>query len=77
MPEEEVQQNVPPETPPQPRTKSGLWNAISWARDLVFSVLIAVVLIVFIGRERLAGSLLFQFGDNRTAGGSFFQIVRR
>jgi signal peptidase I len=48
MPEEEVQQNVPPETPPEPRAKSGLWNALSWARDLVFSVLIAVVLIVFI-----------------------------
>jgi signal peptidase I len=30
------------------RTRSGLWNALSWARDLAFSVLIAVVLIVFI-----------------------------
>src|ERR1051325_902313 len=28
--------------------RSGAWSAISWLRDLVFSVLIAVVLIVFI-----------------------------
>src|ERR1051325_8099981 len=26
----------------------GLWNALSWVRDLAFSVLIAVVLIVFL-----------------------------
>jgi signal peptidase I len=31
-----------------PRRQSSLWGAISWFRDLVFSVLIAVVLIVFI-----------------------------
>jgi len=31
-----------------PRHRSSLWGAISWFRDLVFSVLIAVVLIVFI-----------------------------
>jgi signal peptidase I len=31
-----------------PRRRSNLWGAISWFRDLVFSVLIAVVLIVFI-----------------------------
>jgi signal peptidase I len=30
------------------RTRSNLWGALSWARDLAFSVLIAVVLIVFI-----------------------------
>src|SRR5436190_23915036 len=29
-------------------SRPGLWSAISWFRDLVFSVLIAVVLIVFI-----------------------------
>ena len=29
-------------------TLSSLWNALSWVRDLAFSVLIAVVLIVFI-----------------------------
>ncbi len=28
--------------------RSSVWNAVSWFRDLVFSVLIAVVLIVFI-----------------------------
>src|SRR5436853_2626167 len=36
---------VPPQVPPKP---SGLFNALSWVRDLAFSVLIAVVLIVFI-----------------------------
>src|ERR1039457_7584886 len=30
------------------RTRSSLWGALSWVRDLAFSVLIAVVLIVFI-----------------------------
>src|ERR1043165_9023899 len=28
--------------------RSGVWSAFSWFRDLIFSVLIAVVLIVFI-----------------------------
>src|SRR5947199_3311228 len=28
--------------------RSSLWSAVSWFRDLIFSVLIAVVLIVFI-----------------------------
>src|SRR3954466_8070112 len=28
--------------------RSNLWNAVSWFRDLIFSVLIAVILIVFI-----------------------------
>src|SRR6266849_11195636 len=28
--------------------RAGIWNALSWVRDLAFSVLIAVVLIVFI-----------------------------
>jgi signal peptidase I len=37
----------PPETPKETRAAS-LWNALSWFRDLAFSVLIAVVLIVFI-----------------------------
>jgi signal peptidase I len=32
----------------QTPARAGLWSAISWLRDLVFSVLIAVVLIVFI-----------------------------
>jgi signal peptidase I len=33
---------------PTPSLRAGLWNAVSWLRDLIFSVLIAVVLIVFI-----------------------------
>jgi signal peptidase I len=32
----------------RPLARASLWGAISWFRDLVFSVLIAVVLIVFI-----------------------------
>src|SRR4051812_30410518 len=39
-------QPVPvPEATPKP---AGLFNALSWIRDLFFSVLIAVILIVFI-----------------------------
>src|SRR5512140_2779769 len=44
-----------PTPPPQPATPpsaappgSGIWGALSWVRDLAFSVLIAVILIVFI-----------------------------
>lgn len=49
MPDNEFQSNVPEEmVRPGPPPRAGLWNALSWARDLVFSVLIAVVLIVFI-----------------------------
>jgi signal peptidase I len=33
--------------PPPGAARSGFWSAVSWLRDLVFSVLIAVVLIVF------------------------------
>ena len=33
---------------PKPTLRSGIWNALSWVRDLAFSVLIAVVSIVFI-----------------------------
>src|SRR3982750_2383724 len=52
-----MQENDSPTPLPAPVTgiepsiaplRSGLWSAISWFRDLVFSVLIAVVLIVFI-----------------------------
>src|SRR5437879_3190263 len=44
MPENEVQP-----LPPQPPARAtSLWNALSWVRDLAFSVLIAVILIVFI-----------------------------
>jgi signal peptidase I len=34
--------------PPAKPVRAGLWNALSWVRDLAFSVLIAVILIVFI-----------------------------
>jgi signal peptidase I len=37
-----------PEPERHESSRAGLWSAISWFRDLVFSVLIAVVLIVFI-----------------------------
>jgi len=33
---------------PKASLRSGVWNALSWVRDLAFSVLIAVVSIVFI-----------------------------
>ena len=33
---------------PKETLGAGIWNALSWVRDLVFSVLIAVVCIVFI-----------------------------
>jgi len=33
---------------PKPSLRAGVWNALSWVRDLAFSVLIAVVSIVFI-----------------------------
>ena len=36
------------EPAPASSGRSGIWNALSWVRDLAFSVLIAVVLIVFI-----------------------------
>ena len=44
MQEEEIV-NDPPQREP---SRAALWGALSWARDLAFSVLIAVVLIVFI-----------------------------
>ncbi|MBS1853859.1 MAG: signal peptidase I [Acidobacteria bacterium] len=37
----------PPE-PQRPNRASQVWSALSWVRDLAFSVLIAVILIVFI-----------------------------
>ena len=33
---------------PSPTVRTGIWSALSWVRDLAFSVLIAVILIVFI-----------------------------
>ena len=51
-----MQENEPPISAPvdAPAERSGplvptsVWNALSWVRDLAFSVLIAVILIVFI-----------------------------
>src|SRR6516165_8592450 len=43
--------SLPSDAPPVSRAKviqDGIWNALSWVRDLAFSVLIAVILIVFI-----------------------------
>jgi signal peptidase I len=52
MQEPDNQAAVPAPTPERERAtehaRSSLWGAISWVRDLAFSVLIAVVLIVFI-----------------------------
>jgi len=52
MPEDQSSA-VAPDTAPQPDPapaagRAGMWNAVSWVRDLALSVLIAVVLIVFI-----------------------------
>ena len=48
-----IEPALPAEPPPQsqapgPLVPSSVWNALSWVRDLAFSVLIAVILIVFI-----------------------------
>jgi len=51
MPENDSASFIPspvPPSEPKAHTLSSLWNALSWLRDLAFSVLIAVVLIVFI-----------------------------
>src|SRR5690242_12762540 len=50
MQENETPDVVPPAPEPDPVNsfRSSLWSAATWLRDLVFSVLIAVVLIVFI-----------------------------
>src|ERR1700687_1928079 len=37
-----------PDAPPQSSVRNSIWSALSWVRDLAFSVLIAVILIVFI-----------------------------
>jgi len=51
MPENDNPSFAPPPAPPsgpKAHTLSSLWNALSWVRDLAFSVLIAVVMIVLI-----------------------------
>src|SRR5512139_2510122 len=47
---EEVDRPLPenPVGPPPAAARPGFFSALSWARDLAFSVLLAVVLIVFI-----------------------------
>jgi signal peptidase I len=47
MPEDFTQAG-PVDAPLPPQKPAGVWSALSWFRDLIFSVLIAVVLIVFI-----------------------------
>jgi len=52
MPEQDTPDFVPVESLerelPKETLRAGIWNALSWVRDLAFSVLIAVVSIVFI-----------------------------
>jgi signal peptidase I len=53
MPENDLPIGLPANAPPEPAPDrsshaTNLWNALSWVRDLAFSVLIAVILIVFI-----------------------------
>jgi signal peptidase I len=51
MPENDQTNSAPVEAGPPPSgglVPASLWNALSWVRDLAFSVLIAVILIVFI-----------------------------
>src|SRR6202162_5715826 len=38
----------PEDAAPESSVRTSIWSAISWVRDLAFSVLIAVILIVFI-----------------------------
>ena len=38
----------PADAAPPPTVRTSIWSALSWVRDLAFSVLIAVILIVFI-----------------------------
>jgi signal peptidase I len=51
MPENDSAELTPtpaPEIEPRESARGSVWSAVTWLRDLVFSVLIAVVLIVFI-----------------------------
>jgi signal peptidase I len=48
MPENPTPPPSPAEARPDPPDASSVWSALSWVRDLAFSVLIAVILIVFI-----------------------------
>jgi signal peptidase I len=48
MQENPTPTSIPAETPPVSTVRTSIWSALSWVRDLAFSVLIAVILIVFI-----------------------------
>jgi len=48
MPENPTPTPSPAEARPASPVCTSIWNALSWVRDLAFSVLIAVILIVFI-----------------------------
>ena len=48
MPENPIPTSSPAEARPVSSLRTGIQSALSWARDLAFSVLIAVILIVFI-----------------------------
>lgn len=49
MQEDQTPQAAPPATPePERQPRASSWSALFWVRDLMFSVLIAVVMIVFI-----------------------------
>src|SRR6201990_1794475 len=50
MPEIDNPTALPPDDPQPERSSrsASVWSALSWVRDLAFSILIAVVLIVFI-----------------------------
>src|ERR1035438_1254751 len=48
MPENPILTSSPAEARPVSSLRTGIQSALSWARDLAFSVLIAVILIVFI-----------------------------
>lgn len=47
-PEEKAMEPSPQEQSQKPSARSGVFAALSWIRDLAFSVLLAVILIVFI-----------------------------
>ena len=48
MQENSTPSPVPEEAPSPLSVRTSVWSALSWVRDLAFSVLIAVILIVFI-----------------------------
>jgi signal peptidase I len=48
MEENPTPTSLPAEPPPVSSVRTSIWSALSWVRDLAFSVLIAVILIVFI-----------------------------